>query len=62
MLPNGPRGVRRVNDRRVLRPRAVTIEIVGRPLGVKGFRFFLGAVVERTFAWFGRCRRLARVS
>lgn len=38
-----------------------TIEIVQRPAGVKGFvplprRW----VVERTFAWLGRCRRLAK--
>jgi transposase len=38
-----------------------TIEIVERPLGVKGFRLLpRRRVVERTFAWFGRCRRLAR--
>jgi putative transposase len=38
-----------------------TIDIVERPLEVKGFtppprRW----VVEHTFAWFGRCRRLSR--
>lgn len=38
-----------------------TIEIVKRPLGVKGFQLLPRRwVVERTFAWFGRCRRLAR--
>ena len=38
-----------------------TIEIVQRPLGVKGFQLLPRRwVVERTFAWFGRCRRLAK--
>src|ERR1700683_985695 len=38
-----------------------TIEIVQRPRGVKGFQLLPRRwVVERTFAWFGRCRRLAR--
>lgn len=38
-----------------------TIEIVQRPLGVKGFQLLPRRwVVERTFAWFGRCRRLSR--
>ncbi len=38
-----------------------TIEIVARPTGVKGFRLLPRRwVVERTFAWFGRCRRLAK--
>ncbi len=38
-----------------------TIEIVQRPHGVKGFQLLPRRwVVERTFAWFGRCRRLAR--
>jgi transposase len=38
-----------------------TIEIVERSLGVKGFKLLPRRwVVERTFAWFGRCRRLAR--
>ena len=38
-----------------------TIEIVKRPDGVKGFQLLPRRwVVERTFAWFGRCRRLAR--
>jgi len=37
------------------------IDIVERPLGVKGFQLLPRRwVVERTFAWFGRCRRLAR--
>jgi len=35
-----------------------TIEIVERPQGVKGFQLLPRRwVVERTFAWFGRCRR-----
>ena len=38
-----------------------TIEIVERPTGVKGFQLLPRRwVVERTFAWFGRCRRLSR--
>lgn len=38
-----------------------TIEIVERPAGVKGFQLLPRRwVVERTFAWFGRCRRLAK--
>ncbi|MCH8183385.1 MAG: IS5 family transposase [Proteobacteria bacterium] len=38
-----------------------TIEIVQRPKGVKGFQPLPKRwVVERTFAWFGRCRRLAK--
>jgi putative transposase len=37
------------------------IEIVERPQGIKGFRLLPRRwVVERTFAWFGRCRRLAK--
>jgi len=37
------------------------IEIVERPLGVKGFQLLPRRwAVERTFAWMGRCRRLAR--
>lgn len=40
---------------------AWTIEIVERPAGVKGFRLLPRRwVVERTFAWHGRCRRLAK--
>jgi transposase len=36
-----------------------TIEIVKRPDGVKGFQLLPRRwVVERTFAWLGRCRRL----
>lgn len=38
-----------------------TIEIVQRPAGIKGFQLLPRRwVVERTFAWFGRCRRLAK--
>jgi transposase len=38
-----------------------TIEIVERPEGVKGFQLLPRRwVVERTFAWFGRCRRLSK--
>jgi transposase len=38
-----------------------TIAIVERPAGVKGFMLLPRRwVVERTFAWFGRCRRLAK--
>ena len=38
-----------------------TIEIVERSQGVKGFQLLPRRwVVERTFAWFGRCRRLAK--
>ena len=37
------------------------IEIVKRPEGVKGFQLLPRRwVVERTFAWLGRCRRLAK--
>jgi transposase len=40
---------------------AWTIEIVERPPGVKGFQLLPRRwVVERTFAWLGRCRRLAK--
>jgi transposase len=38
-----------------------TIEIIQRPAGVKGFQLLPRQwVVERTFAWLGRCRRLAK--
>lgn len=38
-----------------------TLEIVKRPSGVKGFVLLpMRWVVERTFAWLGRCRRLAK--
>lgn len=38
-----------------------TIEIVQRPEGIKGFQLLPRRwVVERTFAWLGRCRRLAK--
>jgi putative transposase len=37
------------------------IEIVERPNGLKGFQLLPRRwVVERTFAWLGRCRRLAK--
>lgn len=40
---------------------AWTIEIVERTAGVKGFQLLPRRwVVERTFAWCGRCRRLAK--
>ena len=40
---------------------AWTIEIVERPAGTKGFQLLPRRwVVERTFAWCGRCRRLAK--
>ena len=40
---------------------AWTIEIVQRPAGSKGFQLLPRRwVVERTFAWLGRCRRLAK--
>jgi putative transposase len=38
-----------------------TIQIVERPPGVKGFQLLPRRwVVERSFAWLGRCRRLAK--
>lgn len=38
-----------------------TIEIVERPKGVKGFALLPRRwVIERTFAWLGRCRRLSK--
>jgi transposase len=38
-----------------------TIHIVERPPGVKGFQLLPRRwVIERTFAWCGRCRRLAK--
>ncbi|HJQ23898.1 MAG TPA: IS5 family transposase [Blastocatellia bacterium] len=38
-----------------------TIDIVERPPGIKGFQLLPRRwVVERTFAWLGRCRRLAK--
>lgn len=41
--------------------RPLTIEIVQRPTGVKGFQLLPRRwVVERTFAWLGRSRRLAK--
>lgn len=38
-----------------------TVEIIKRSDAAKGFKFLpRRLVVERTFAWLGRCRRLAR--
>jgi transposase len=38
-----------------------TIQIVERPPGVKGFQLLPRRwVIERSFAWLGRCRRLAK--
>ncbi|HZK89622.1 MAG TPA: transposase, partial [Stellaceae bacterium] len=38
-----------------------TIQIIERPPGVKGFQLLPRRwVVERTFAWLGRSRRLAK--
>jgi transposase len=40
---------------------AFVLEIVKRPEGAKGFELLPRRwVVERTFAWLGRCRRLAK--
>ena len=37
------------------------IEVVARPAGAKGFQLLPRRwVVERTFAWLGRCRRLSK--
>ena len=37
------------------------VEVVKRPEGVEGFQFLPRRwVVERTFAWLGRCRRLSK--
>ena len=37
------------------------VEIVGRPAGATGFQVLPRRwVVERTFAWLGRCRRLSK--
>ena len=37
------------------------IEVVARPEGIKGFRLLPRRwVVQRTFAWLGRCRRLSK--
>lgn len=37
------------------------IQIIERPAGVKGFLLLPKRwIVERTFAWLGRCRRLAK--
>jgi putative transposase len=37
------------------------VEIVARPAGTKGFAVLPRRwVVERTFAWLGRCRRLSK--
>ena len=45
-----------------LRPwRKVRLEIVRRPTGVKGFQLLPWRwIVERTFGWLGRCRRLSK--
>ena len=45
-----------------LRPwRKVRLEIVKRPKGVKGFRLLPWRwIVERTFGWLGRYRRLSK--
>jgi putative transposase len=45
-----------------LRPwRKIRLDIVKRPEGTKGFLLLpKGWIVERTFAWFGRYRRLAK--
>ena len=41
--------------------RGLRLQIVARPEGVRGFRLLPRRwVVERTFAWLGRCRRLGR--
>ncbi len=41
--------------------RRLTVEVVQPPAGVKGFQVLPRRwVVERTFAWLGRCRRLGR--
>ena len=41
--------------------RRLVVEIVVRPEGSKGFRVLPRRwVVERTFAWLGRCRRLSK--
>ena len=38
-----------------------TVEVVRKKEGQKGFRIVpRSRVVERTFAWIGRCRRLAK--
>lgn len=40
---------------------AFVLEIIKRPEGAKGFEILPRRwVVERTFAWLGRCRRLAK--
>lgn len=41
--------------------RGIRMQIVRRPEGMRGFRLLPRRwVVERTFAWLGRCRRLGR--
>lgn len=46
---------------RLARLRRWVIEIVKRPDGISGFQVLAKRwVVERTFAWLGRCRRLAK--
>ena len=46
---------------RVAQASPVAVTLVGKPPGQKGFAVQPRRwVVERSFAWFGRCRRLAR--
>lgn len=46
---------------RVANASPIAVTLVGRPPGQKGFAVQPRRwVVERSFAWFGRCRRLAR--
>jgi putative transposase len=41
--------------------RKIRLEIVKRPEGIKGFLLLPKRwIVERTFAWLGRCRRLSK--
>ena len=41
--------------------RGLKLEIVGRTAGVKGFQVQPRRwVIERTFAWLGKCRRLSK--
>jgi transposase len=45
---------------RVAQATPVRVELVGSKLGQRGFAVPRRWVIERTFAWTGRCRRLAR--